>query len=173
MTLRHRRLSRAKVWFQSAVRLLVVAGWLVSTDGILPGLSAILVSFESAHGLMVRTEADGDIRLTLHDLHEGEAQAEEEGLTRLLLLLTGESSTDGPTHELSFENRDEARRSHVAGLATAGIWPVTLAVASLIQDWPWRRAERACGWASDPAWRGREGSSAGSQVRASRSVMLC
>ncbi len=148
------------------VQSLLLAGWLVSTDGVLPGLVALLASWEEAHGVELSSTEGGRLRLVLVDLDPNEEEATDGWLTRFLHFLAGESPQEGPTHDLAFADIDEARLdSRALTLPAASLQPAEIIPQDMVLE-------------LRPARRGGTGRPArpptdGGRSRAFRGVMLC
>lgn len=120
---------RRRPWFQAVVQALLLAGWLFSADGVLPGLLTMLAQCEEAHLVEVRAESSGRVRLHLIDANPDSDEEENHWMTRLLLAFVGESPLQGPAHEMAFEDLDEAIR-HQAVAAMPPVWRVCKEPAS-------------------------------------------
>jgi hypothetical protein len=103
--------------FSRLVHTLLLAGWLVSVDGVMPGLWAVLAGLQDEHHLAVSRQGQGGIRLMLKDGDASGAAREtldHDWLSRLLVALARDTDDGGAGHEIGFKNLDEPPRSRSA-----------------------------------------------------------
>lgn len=107
--------QRPSIW-GSLIRIILVAGWFFSGEGLAPMLCSAICAMDGQHEIHVSVSGDGEVRLVLtHHEDTGHHPAEEIGveheLPALLLVMFATSvGTESSDHHISFNELEESRR---------------------------------------------------------------
>lgn len=156
--------------FSRLVHLLLLAGWLLSSQGVVPALCLVAAVMDGEHAVKVRASRSGDVSVVLS--HEGKGSAEtphqHDPLCALVVVFAQRPVTGEPDHVLAFKSVEDASRT-LRGVSMQVRLPVLAAV--VFQEMLCRPAAKA--HAPDivrvtaPAW------SPGLEIKTGRMILRC
>lgn len=152
------------------VQALLLAGWLLSTQGIIPAICMLAAMVDGDHAVTVRASQAGDVSVILS--HEGGDGAgtphQHDVLCRMIVAFAQKTSTGGDDHVLSFKSVEDGARTLRRMSSEPDASPLVegFRVVDIehVREWPCFRGVTG---SLAPAW------SPGLQVRAGRTILRC
>jgi hypothetical protein len=147
--------------------------WLLSSQGIAPGLVVAAARMDGGHAVKVAATSSGEVTVVLAheggELH-GNATAEHDPLTACLVAFSRQNGPEDEDHVLSFMSLDSALKllrlqtggAHTALKIIPPVQPVQVSLFSITQA-PASLPARICA----PAW------SPGREIKACRVILRC
>lgn len=104
---------RAHAPFARLVHVLLLLGWLLSTNGVVPAVVAVAAALDGSHAVKVITASGGEVSVVLvHDDQVIEtASRDHDVLTALLVALAREPAQEDADHVICFKSVQDASRS--------------------------------------------------------------
>lgn len=156
--------------FSRLVHLLLLTGWLLSSQGVVPALCLVAAVMDGAHAVKVGASKTGDVSVVLS--HEGREGAgtphQHDPLCALVVVFAQRPAAGEQDHVLAFKSLEDASRT-LRGASTQVRPPVL--TAAVFQEAPSRPAAKAhepsIRRVHAPAW------SPGLEIKAGGTVMRC
>jgi len=99
--------------FSRLVHLLLLVGWLLSSQGVVPALCLVAAVMDGEHAVKVRASRSGDVSVVLS--HEGRGRAaiphQHDPLCTLVVAFAQRPVAGEPDHVLAFKSVEDASRT--------------------------------------------------------------
>ena len=152
------------------VNVLLLLGWLLSSNGLAPALTLLAASFDRCHQVKVGNTSEGHLRVVLS--HEGidasQAVHVHSPLTTLMLVFAQAATSQKSDHILAFQSiEDLGRPTQRDVLSVATSIPPAPVHALLVKLHSAPRRERMVRSHQAPVW------SPGIQLKAGKTLLQC
>ena len=152
------------------VNVLLLLGWLLSSNGLAPALTLLAASFDRCHHVKVGNSSEGEVRVVL--THEGMDASQgvhvHSPLTTLMMVFAQAPTSQKSDHILAFQSlADLGRPTERDVLSVATTIPAAAMHYVLAKPPAPPRRERSVPRAQAPAW------SPGLQLQAGKTLLQC